>query len=94
MNRRAFLVSSFLLGVMHATGIKPGLNNYASAPDASGRKVEGGVDIVVRTANMTPIRFYCPDEKTIWLRASTDGTSAVSFDDGKTWHPEPVFEDS
>ncbi len=25
MNRRAFLVSSFLLGVMHATGIKPKL---------------------------------------------------------------------
>ncbi len=23
MNRRSFLVSSFLLGVMHATGIKP-----------------------------------------------------------------------
>ncbi len=25
MNRRSFLVSSFLLGVMHATGIKPKL---------------------------------------------------------------------
>lgn len=50
MNRRAFLISSFLLGVMHATGIKPGRASglYAISDDCKMAEIKGDIEVTWR----------------------------------------------
>jgi hypothetical protein len=78
MNRRAFLISSFLLGVMHATGIKRGTESPI-------KPAEGGFTLGSRVPTFTGGKVY----PVVHTKPQQDYVRAYYCKHG-TWPEHPV----